>query len=356
MLFTSPPLQSGSMLPDCRSLTDIILRLPFHRYGEKNLLPMRPATSSPPPTCTLPHTAASTVLLPSPSAAAALLLLAHLHLGASQNCCDCRQPCAYQMSNFTRERASNIGKAVQFPSACRTPRGTCSSLTALARPTSCQIDAARAPLLLPLLPWLFVPLIADANRHSPSHSSDQLVTCRVTFSPIRQIIRQVLLFLTSASSSFFLTWSSLEATSISVQFVVSCPRPLQDAIALAALGSVHTLTRELSPKSSIVDCIPRPPADRLILGHRRTQRTRRLRSRPVLHTTVPSIIIIPPLVDFLTGPVAQSESTCTSICISSSHLHARIAHVIFSTSLKYLAAVFSLVQLPGDLFRGTLHV
>ena len=71
--------------------------------------------------------------------------------------------------------------------------------------------------------------------------------------------------------------------------------------------------------------------DFVILGFRRAQRTRRLRSGP--------------LVDFLSGSFAQSESTCTSTLTTSSCFHDPIAHVTFSTPFKYLPAFFSLFQL-----------
>ena len=62
---------------------------------------------------------------------------------------------------------------------------------------------------------------------------------------------------------------------------------LPEADALAALESVQTRTRALSPKSVTIDCIPKPSSasrdDGVVFGFRRTQHTRSQRFRPVFH-------------------------------------------------------------------------
>ena len=76
------------------------------------------------------------------------------------------------------------------------------------------------------------------------------------------------------------------------------PRPLRDAIALAALDSVQTRTCAVGPKSVIINCIPRASSFPCVLHQ--------------CFTAVPLIIVVPLLVDFHSAPVAQSESTCMS--------------------------------------------
>ena len=94
--------------------------------------------------------------------------------------------------------------------------------------------------------------------------------------------------------------------------------------------------------------------DCVILGFRRAQRTRRLRSGPVFpdcaidhhHASTRR---------FPLGLFAQSESTCTSTFTSSSCFHDLITHVTFSTPFKYLPAFFSLFQLPRVGFAIFVH-
>ena len=73
--------------------------------------------------------------------------------------------------------------------------------------------------------------------------------------------------------------------------------------------------------------------DCVILGFCRAQRTRRLRSGQCF-TTVPLIIIIPPLVDFLSGPLAQFESTCTSTFTSNTEIRQEVVNLESSTSCR----------------------
>ena len=106
--------------------------------------------------------------------------------------------------------------------------------------------------------------------------------------------------------------------------------PLVDAIALAALKSVHTRTSALSPKSVIIDCIPRPSAAPVTTAWYSTSAVLSVREACVLDqcfTIVPLPIIMPPLVDFLSGPCAQSESTCTSTITPSCFHHPRSPQV-----------------------------
>ena len=70
-------------------------------------------------------------------------------------------------------------QALRFSIAYRTPspspRGTFSSLTTLARPTSCEVNTARALPPLPVLPSGFVPSVSDTHCYLLPNSSDQLV-------------------------------------------------------------------------------------------------------------------------------------------------------------------------------------
>ena len=97
-----------------------------------------PSTSPLPLSCVLPPSAAAALLLVFHSAAAALVL---------RNCCLAYN---YRVSDMVREHSSSISFALRFPSASRTPCGTISSLTTLARPASCEVNAARTLLHLPL--------------------------------------------------------------------------------------------------------------------------------------------------------------------------------------------------------------
>ena len=67
-------------------------------------------------------------------------------------------------------------------------------------------------------------------------------------------------------------------------------------------------------------------------------------------------IVMPQLVDILSGPFVLSESTCPSTFISLCFQAARIAHITSSTPFRYLAAFFSLFQLPFVGFAIFVHL
>ena len=125
----------------------------------------------------------------------------------------------------------------------------------------------------------------------------------------------------------FVKWSAKLDSQSTLLLVF--PKPLLDAVALAALESVHVLTRGLSPRSDSNNCIPSPSAVTVTMPQYSDFATLQARDARVLDQRFTTV----PLSSFLhlstssPRPFAQFESTWTSI----SHL---IILVIFRLSLR----------------------
>ena len=148
------------------------------------------ASSSPPATSSLPlpwrlPPSAATALLP-PFDSADLLLLLGAPFALYCNCCLTYN---YRVFDVVQEHASSTSMAL---SAYRTPRGTCTSLTTLARPTSREVDATKNVRLLPLLRSVFVSFVTGTRCHLRSNSSDSVVNFAPPLS-LRQVFRQLLI-------------------------------------------------------------------------------------------------------------------------------------------------------------------
>ena len=111
----------------------------------------------------------------------------------------------------------------------------------------------------------------------------------------------------------------------------------------------QTRTCALSPKSVIIDCMPRasaaPVTNRVIFSFRRTQRTRRLCSRPVFHHSAVDRHHAStrrlPLGSLLPSPNPRARQP------SSRHVPTPASPTSpFLLPFRYLAAFFSLLQLP----------
>ena len=156
-----------------RARVNVSLRVHLVAARQTSQLYLKIASSSAPTTSPLPLSCA----LP-PTAATTLLPLFHLlifpcfwvHSLALH--CDCCLTYNNRVSGFAHQHASCISISFQLPSACRTPRRMFSSRKTLARPASCENDAAGTLPLLPLLPSVFGPFVEDTNCHLPSNSSD----------------------------------------------------------------------------------------------------------------------------------------------------------------------------------------
>ena len=201
------------------------------------------------PTCALPHVAATAVSLPPPRAlapdaavtvlplshSAALFLLTHLLARALRGlCCICCPTFSYLTAPPVMQWRTSP------PALDGHHAGRFSSSAALTRPASYEVDAARAPLLLPSsVPWLLYFTFRRCSythvNSSISHNVLPFIRCSARFrSPGARCICMCALpdFVTRNHKYF----------NMSV-----FPRPLLDAIAFATWEPVLSLTCEFSP-------------------------------------------------------------------------------------------------------------
>ena len=147
-------------------------------------------------------------------------------------------PLSYAVAAALNDAAAT---ALRLLNACRTHRGTLSSFTAFTRPSTPAISSI----------CVRFPFVTETHRRLPSNALDSLVNLAPRLS-LRHVVRCI---------------------------VVSSP--LLEAVALAALEPAHTRTCALRYHRLRSETISRSRDDRVVVGFRRAQRTRSLRSRPV---------------------------------------------------------------------------